>query len=185
MRGLGTQYKDAEASTGGDFVRLPAGGYVCRIIKVEDHGQELKPYIRVVYDINEGDYARFYADDWGKENEWSHDVRHYYTPASFGMFKGFLKAVDESNGTNFETAAEDGFDEHRLVGLLVGYLIGEEEYEANDGTVKTRLRVRGARPIDVIREGRFKHPELKKLDDSQEDAPNIPNAPDTANDLPF
>lgn len=170
MKPLGQAYAQTEVSGGTDFVRLPAGGYVCRIAKVEDNDGE-KPYLRIVYDIAEGQYADFYSDDWGKENEWAHDMRQYYTTAAFGIFKGFLKAVDISNGTSFEAEAENGFDEHRLVGKLVGLIIGEEEYESNDGSVKTRLRVRGSRPAQNIREGRFKYPELKKLETSDEPLP--------------
>lgn len=183
MRALGQEYRQVEASGGGgDFQRLPAGGYVCKITEVEDHGNEAKPYLRVVYDIFEGEYAQFYADDWGKENKWAHDMRQYYTPAAFGIFKGFLKAVDISNGTAFEAAAETGLDERKLVGLLIGLIIGEEEYEANDGSIKTRLRVRGARPIQNIREGKFKQPELKKLPGSD----TIPATPSlNESDLPF
>lgn len=189
MRGLGNEYAQAEAS-GGDFERLPAGGYVCRIINVEDHGNELKPFLRVVYDIAEGDYARYYSDEWGRDNEWAHESRHYYTTAALGMFKGFLKAVDESNGTNFEAQAETGFNEHELVGLFVGYVIGSEEYEANDGSVRTRLKVRSAKSIQAIREGRFKHPELKKLDAAKPNQtaqePQIPAAPAVnEDDIPF
>lgn len=184
MRALGQEYRQADASMGGGESRMvPPGGYVCKITKVEDHGSELKPYLRVVYDIFEGDYARFYADEWGKENEWAHDMRQYYTPAAFGIFKGFLKAIDISNDGNFSDMAENGFDEHLLVGCLVGLIIGEEEYESNDGSIRTRLRVRGARPIQNIREGKFKQPELKKLPTSE---PTISPTPSLKeDDLPF
>ena len=182
MRALGQEYMYTEASTGGDFERLPAGGYVCKITKVEDHGNEAKPYLRVVYDIAEGEYAQFYSDDWGKDNEWAHDMRQYYTTAAFGIFKGFLKAVDISNGTAFEAAAETGLDERKMVGLLIGLIIGEEEYESNDGSIKTRLRVRGARPVQNIREGKFKQPELKKL---PVETPTIPPTPLDVDDIPF
>ena len=183
---LGENYRDAEASNGGtDFKRLPPGGYVCTIKKVTNYSQNEKPYLHIVYDIREGEYADFYADEWGKDNEWAHDNRHYYSEAAFGMFKGFLKAIDESNNTDFADQAEYGLDEQRLVGKAIGYIIGEEEYEGNDGTVKTRLRVRGARPIQQIREGRFKEPELKKLTTKTE--PIVPSKPENANldDLPF
>lgn len=163
MKPLGQAYAQTEVSTPTEFERLPAGGYVCRITKVEDHDED-KPYLRIVYDIAEGRYISFYSDDWGVENEWAHDMRQYYTPAAFGVFKGFLKAVDISNGTDFEGAAAEGFDERSLVGQFIGLIIGEEEYESNDGSIKTRLRVRGARPVQNIREGRFKYPELKKLE---------------------
>ena len=184
MRALGQEYRMADASIGGgDYEKLPAGGYVCRITKVEDHGNELKPYLHIVYDIAEGDHARFYADEWGKENEWAHDMRQYYTPAAFGIFKGFLKAIDISNDGNFAEVAENGFDEKMLKGCLIGLIIGEEEYRGNDGSIKTRMRVRGVRPLQQIREGKFKFPEIKKL---EPDAPQIAPTPSLdEGDLPF
>ena len=185
MRGLGEAYRNVEASTSNDFERLPPGGYVCTIKKVTDHHEAEKPYLEVVYDIREGQYTDYYADEWGEANEWAHSNRHYYTERSMGMFKGFLKAVDESNNTHFEEMAEQDWDEQRLLGKAIGYIIGEEEYEGNDGSVKTRLKVRGARSIQQIRDGRFKQPELKKL--ATEADPIIPSKPDKPNleDLPF
>ena len=182
MRGLGRDYQNAEASTGSDFVRLPAGGYVCTIKKVTDYRHEAKPYLEIVYDIREGQYADYYNDEWGQENLWAHSNRHYYTDAALGMFKGFLKAVDISNNTHFAEDAENGFDEQFLIGKAIGYIIGEEEYRGNDGSIKTRLKVRGTRPIQQIREGKFKFPEIRKL----EPAPQIEPRPSLdEDDLPF
>ena len=190
MRGLGLDYQRAEASSGTDFVRLPAGGYVCRIISATDHPDakdkdgNLKPYLDIVYDIAEGEHAGYYSDEWGGKNLWAHSVRWYYTTAALGAFKGNMRAVDESNGTSFETSALTGIDERKLAGCLVGMIIGEEEYEGNDGSIKTRLRARYARPAQQIREGRFKQPELKKLDVAD---PIVPSKPDNfdGDDLPF
>lgn len=186
MKGLGLDYQRAEAQTGGDFQRLPAGGYVCRIISATDHSTEEKPYLDIVYDVAEGDYAGYYSDEWGKENTWAHSVRWYYTKAALGMFKGNLKNVDESNGTSFEVSAQTGIDERKLAGCLIGMIIGYEEYESNDGSIKTRIRVRSTRPVAQIRDGRFKMPELKKL--ASEADPIIPSKPETTvneDDLPF
>lgn len=183
MKGLGLDYQRAEATTTTDFVRLPAGGYVCRILSATDHPTEEKPYLEIVYDIAEGEHAGYYSDDWGKDNVWAHSTRWYYTKAALGMFKGNLKAVDESNGTSFETSAATGIDERRMSGCLIGLIIGEEEYESNVGDIRTRLKVRRAVPAQNIREGKFKQPELKKLDKE----PEIPSKPDSFDekDLPF
>lgn len=186
MLKLGEAYRDAEVSTTTEFEKLPPGGYVCTIKSVTNHQEGDKPYLEIVYDIREGKYADYYADEWGQENLWAHTNRHYYSEKSLGMFKGFLKAVDESNNTDFEEQAEFGLDEQRLIGKAIGYLIGEEEYRGNDGSVKTRLKVRESRPIQVIRDGRFKVPETRKL----ESAPTetlVPSKPDTpmGDDLPF
>ena len=184
MRGLGENYRNVDASTGSDFEKLPPGGYVCTIKKVTNHEDGDKPFLHIVYDIREGKYADYYSDEWGQANEWAHDNRHYYSDAAMGMFKGFLKALDESNNTNFAEQAEEGFDEQRMIGKAIGYIIGEEEYEGNDGTIKTRLKVRGTRSAQQIRAGKFKQPELKKLVEAD---PIIPSKPESVNteDLPF
>lgn len=183
MRGLGLDYQRTPVADGAGFERLPAGGYVCRIISATDHDEE-KPYLEIVYDIAEGEHAGYYSDDWGKKNLWAHSDRWYYTPNSYGVFKGRLRAVDKSNDTSFETNAQTGIDERRLAGCLVGMILGEEEYESNQGDIRTRLRVRSVHPVSVIREGKYKQPELKKL---KEEDPIILSKPDNANadDFPF
>lgn len=45
-------YNEVKASTG-EYARLPAGGYVCKITKVEDVAA--KEYLRVSFDIYEGE----------------------------------------------------------------------------------------------------------------------------------
>lgn len=161
MKALGKTYNDAEARTDG-FERLPAGGYVCKITEVKD--VTASEYLQVVYDIAEGPYKGFYGDDWGKEHPKAHSLFMSYKEKALGMFKGRLKAIDESNGTEFVKEAVNGLKEQQLVGKLVGFIIGEEEYESDRGEVRTSMKVRSVVPIDRIREGNFKVPELKKLE---------------------
>ena len=161
MKALGKQYKDAEASGGGDFERLPAGGYVVRITAVSD--VPAKEYLDVVFDIAEGERKGFYSDEWGASHPFAHHVVLSYKPAALGMFKGRLKAIDESNRTNFVEAAESGLNEQALVGKIVGAIIGYEEYESNQGDVRERTYVKQLVAAEKIRSGAFKVPELKKL----------------------
>lgn len=161
MKPLGKAYKEAEASTG-DFKRLPEGGYVIRITAVED--KDDKEYLNIIYDIAEGEYKDFYSDEWGKAHPFAHNFVRSYKESAFGMFKGFLRALDETNGTKFDEQAAKGLPEQQLVGKLVGVVIGSEEYETNRGEVKTRLRVASVMSAERIRKGEFKVPELKKLE---------------------
>ena len=90
------------------------------------------------------------------------------------MFKAFIQAIDESNGTKFGDTIEDGFDEAKLVGKILGVVFGYEEYEANDGNIKERLRVAMVCSADRIRKGDYKVPALKKLDASKRTTPAAP-----------
>lgn len=161
MKPLGKQYKDAEASSGGDFERLPAGGYVVRITEVKD--DPAKEYLSVVYDIAEGEKRGFYSDQWGQEHPFAHRFVMSYKESALGMFKGRLKAIDESNNTGFEAVAETGLQEQALVGRIVGVVIGYEEYMSDRGEVRERSYVRNVVAASKIRSGDFKVPELKKL----------------------
>ena len=160
MKPLGKAYKDAEASTG-EFKKLPAGGYIAKITAVED--KDDKEYLNVTFDIAEGEFAAFYSDEWAKAHPYAHSFARSYKEKALGMFKGFLKSVDESNGTKFEAQAEKGFQEQQLVGKLIGVIIGYEEYMSNRGDVRERTTVTGTRSVETIRSGNYKVPELKKL----------------------
>lgn len=154
MKPLGQIYTDAQDST--DFVQLPPDGYVCVIQEVIDHSNDEKPYLEIVYDIMEGEFVGYYSDEFGRNNKWSHTTRQYYTEASMGVFKGFIKAVNESNNTDFDPAV--GFNETQLEGLLVGFVIGKEWYNANDGTDKFSMKVFSTKTVKDIQEGKFKEP---------------------------
>ena len=56
-----------EESTGGS--KLPVGGYVIKILDVEDVPS--REYLRITYDIAEGEHAGHYSDSFGKQNAWS------------------------------------------------------------------------------------------------------------------
>lgn len=170
MQALGKTYKAAEATQGGEFKKLPAGGYICKIIDVEDvpMGKDPKKpdkgdYLRVYFDIADGEYKGYYSDDFGKKYPTVHSYVRSYKEKALGMFKGFLQAVDDSNGTDFVKAAEKGFSEKELVGKLIGLVLGYEEYESNFGEIRERIYVAANRSTQAIVEGDFKVPELKKL----------------------
>lgn len=183
MKALGKNYNDAEAS--GSFERLPAGGYVCRIKSVKDCPKGFKAgepdkgdYIEVVFDIAEGQYKGFYSDDWGQKHPFAHQFVMSYKETAFGMFKGRLKAIDESNGTDFVSAAVKGLDEQQLVGKLVGLVIGYEEYISDRGEVRQRAYVKEVRSVDKIRSGDFRTPDVKPIEESK-----APKAEDPRDDF--
>ena len=169
MKPLGKAYSNATAS--GDYERLPAGGYVIKITSVRD--EDDKEYLRVIYDIAEGPEAGRYKNE-PAENDYRHSFIRSYKEKALGMFKAFIMAVDETNGTKFNERIEKGFKEQELVGRLLGVVFGYEEYESNDGNIKERLYVKSCMSADRIRKGEFKVPELKKLKTSTGSAAPAP-----------
>ena len=98
---------------------------------------------------------------------------------------GFLKAVDDSNGTNFVEKAEKGFPEQQLVGKGVGILLGYEEYVNYRGEIRERSRVAATRSVDAIRSGDYKVPELKKIVPAADVPATAPEGFTADDELPF
>lgn len=141
-----------------DFPSLPVGGYVCGIVRVEDLPE--KEYLRVEYDIADGQYKNFYRNQQQRNPDWHWGgvlIRSYKEKA-LPFFKAFLTSVEKSNsGYKFNN------DEKTLVRKLVGLVLGEEEYTKNNGDTGKRLYVASVHSVDAIKKGDFKVPELKKL----------------------
>lgn len=173
-------YNEAQAS--GDFERLAAGGYVIKITGVTDDSQ--KEYLAVVYDIAEGPEAGRYKNE-PSDNDYRHRFIRSYKEKALGMFKAFIQAIDETNGTKFNDRMEKGFPENELVGKLLGAVFGYEEYEANDGNIKERLYLKSCMSADRIRKGDFKVPELKKLKEASKGSVPEGFTPLSDEDVPF
>ena len=144
-----------------EFERLGSGGYVCKIVSITDNPQ--KEYLKVVMDVAEGGFKNYGADAEKRNgNDWSY-IRMFrsYKEKALGMFKAFLAALEKSN-PSFKADDFDG-DERKLIGLLVGVVLGYEEYQKNDGTIGIRTYVRTLTSADKIRKKEFKVPDLKKL----------------------
>lgn len=168
--------------------RHPAGPYICKITAVED--VEEKEYLKVSFDITEGEYKGYYAKgreehpDW----EWFGSYCKSYKTKALPMFKRFCSAVTKSNdGYTFDGGTANS-DEKSLIGKKLGLLFREEEYYSNDGELRTRLIVYSEFPIDKIKEQ--KTPSIKKIKD--EDAKSNATADDGfmkmdagADEIPF
>lgn len=164
-------WANVEEST--PFEKLPAGGYVIRIVGVED--VPAKQYLNIVYDIAEGEHAGFYSDDFGKKNPWTHRFVRSYKPTAEGMFKAFLSRLEESNRRFSIANWQIQSDERALVGLELGIVLQVEDYTNDKGEDKERLQVVGVYASQDIRNGDFKLPPRK---DSRKAVPgNEPGLP--------
>ena len=176
----------AEVQEAGNSRRLQAGGYICKYTKVEDNPD--KNYLYMEYDIADGEFKDYYKDLFDRFDFWGGKCYRSYTDKALPMFKRMCSAVTKSN-KGFIFDGNEHSDESTLVGKKVGLILGEEEYEGNDGSVKTRLYVVREVAVDDIKAGKFKVPELKRLAGSSttpktaEDFVAIPEG--SAEEIPF
>lgn len=143
-----------------EFEKVVPGGYVCGITAVEDFPD--KEYLLISFDIAEGKLKNYYYELNKAKNFWGGTFIKSYKDKALPFFKGFITAVEKSN-----TGYKFNYDESTLRRKLFGAVIGEEEYEANDGSIKVRAKVVEIHSVDKIRKGDFKVPALKKLSGSQ------------------
>lgn len=154
-------YENVQASSG-EFARPAAGGYICKIINVEDvpvNAEGKGDYLRIEYDIADGDFKGYYKeqfDRWG--GNWNASFIRSYKEKALGMFKHFTNCVEQSNA-----GYEWDWNEAGLIGKVVGLVLGEEEYENSLRDIKTKLVVNQIKTVEEIKMGDFKVPAPKKL----------------------
>lgn len=144
-----------------DFSALEPGGYVCKIIKVEETVSSTnKNMLKIFLDIAEGDekayYSKQYKADTRDEKKWgcivSQTTEDNDGNCSRG-FKTFIEAVAASNhGFNPDTIWGNDFPKH-FKDRLVGGLFRREQYENKYGELKWSTKCFTFKPIDVIRAG--------------------------------
>ena len=165
----------------GDFTRVPVGGYICKITKVEDVSN--KEYLKLEYEIVDGQHKGSSERMHAACGFWPNFIRSYKEKA-LPFFKSFVTALETSNqGYKWDN------DERKIVGKFVGLVLGEEEYMTKNGETKTRLYVAQVRSGQKIRSGDFEVPPLKVLKNSGNnyDDPGYEQAPTSAYDseVPF
>ncbi len=143
---------------------LPAGGYVCRIMGVEETTSKSKgePMIKISLDIAEGPYkdffARAYRTDKRSDKKWSFNAvvnQLVYDPNGANTtnkgFKTFTTAVEESN-QGFKPQWGNAFC-GCFKNKLVGVLFRREQFSANDGSTPFATKAFAFRSADTIRKG--------------------------------
>ena len=178
-------FEEIKASV--DFDSLKPGGYVCTLMVAKDESE--KEYLKMLFDIAEGEFAGYYKNLYSQFNFWDGTFFRSYKEKALSMFKGFIKAVEESN-----PGYVWNWDESTLKGKKVGLILQEEEFVptggAHAGELRTHLIVQKVVNVETIKSGKYKVPELKKLD--KYTAPTVqtqPTAPQPVNisddSLPF
>lgn len=166
MKSIDTTNVTESYSGSSNDKRIPAGGYVARIMKVTD--VPLDPttgrgdYLKIEFDIAEGEFAGYYSCNFMQYGKWRGNAIASYKETALPIFKGFYKAVE---------AANPGYTwnwiEQTLVGKLVGVVLGEEEYfNTYNNTVSTTIKQRGWCKVQDVRDGKVKAPKLRPMNDS-------------------
>lgn len=181
-------YDEAKAITG-EYERLEAGGYICKIISAkEEKSKSGKRMLVLALDIVEGDKKDFFRNRFNEntspEKKWPAGAIYRQMlegEKAAGFLKGLMTSLETSN---------EGFkwnwDEKKLADLKCGAIFGEEEYEKMDGSVGTSTKVKFIRTVKAIQDGNFKVPELKKLPQKGEAFEDFVNSVTSDNDdLPF
>lgn len=191
----------AEAQTYTDQERLPAGGYILKIMNVEYKENDWGDVILLSFDIEEGEYKGYFADNWkaqtGEDKKWKGTYR-LRVPKDDGSeqdiwtlrrFKTIMTNFEESNST-----FHWDWDEQKLKGKRIGALFNNKEYDFN-GRHGFFTNCHSLVTVEKIRSGKFEIPAdtLLKRDDSNgypagstpagDGFMNIPDGID--NELPF
>ena len=148
---------------------------MCKIVSVKDEPQ--KQYLRIEYDIAQGDYKDYALDCEARNGFWPLTTIRSYKDRAIGFFKHFISSVEKSN-RNYKW----DWNEQTLEGKFVGMVIGEEEYEKRDGSIGTRMVAKDTISIYDVKDGNYVIPEPVKL--KRETKPNIDVTVDDG-DLPF
>ena len=180
-------YDEAQAITG-EYERLEAGGYICRIINAkEEKSKSGKRMLVIALDIAEGEkkdyFKKRFDEDNRAEKKWPAGAIYRQIlegEKAAGFLKGLMTSLEASN---------EGFkwdwNEKKLRDLKCGAIFGEEEYEKMDGSIGTSTKIKFIRTVKAIQEGNFKVPELKKLPQKGESFEDFINSVNDDDDLPF
>lgn len=177
-----------EVQAFGEYLTLPAGGYKCIIKKVVcEETQVGKKYLKIGFDIAEGEYKNFYQKKFDNDTRapgdrkwsgiWTVFIEGYNPGTTNPKFKGLITSVEASN-PNFKF----NFDEQTLVGKKVGIVFREEEFEGQDGQIHTSVKPFFAVSYEKADEAKIPNPKkiIEKGEAFDDFATDVQN-----DDLPF
>lgn len=153
------------------FEALPAGGYIARIVDVDDRtwAGHSEPAHLIMMDIAEGEYMALYQKNnaASDKDRW---LTYWFAEPSKDSPEWLLSKVGGIQTSLAESNDNvDLSDPHKWKGKLVGVVVGEEEAESKSGTVYLRPYVSYICSTGRIRKGEgqpggYKIPKVKKLD---------------------
>ena len=153
-----------------EFTPLELGGHKGIIKKVEEYTSEISgnTSLKVEVDTDKTDkqpnyYQEQFDNDTRSDKKWNNGATKYVSLKEeencVRMLKAFITAVENSN-PNF--TYDWSKDIKQLDGKKVGLVFGWEEYQDQEGKIKTATKLTQFRSLDKVDE--IKIPKVKKLD---------------------
>lgn len=161
------EWNETEAKEFGEFERLELGGHEVVIKTAElyenpvSHNKSLKVTVDIAgNDKQAGYFQKQFDDNNNADKKWANGATRYMSlkKEHLAYTKGFITALEKSNnGFKFDTSK--GWEQ--LVNLKCAGVFGLEEYEAEDGNVKTTTKLTQFRSLDKLSE--IKIPSVKLI----------------------
>ena len=185
-----------------EYEKISLGGHKGIIMKAEEYTSpqsgktSLKVSVDTAKDDKQPEYFREqYKNDNRIDKRWSNSAIKFISLGEeenqVKMLKAFITAYENSNNCKFDWNK----DWEQLKGKKIGLVFGAEEYESQDGTLKTNNKLREFRSIDKV--DNIKIPKVKKLDNTyveyeeyiksknSEPLSDFENVVEISDDLPF
>ena len=180
---------EAKKSASGGREILPAGGYVCKILKAEVQTFEWGNKLVLSFDISEGEQRDFFKTDYNSQpddrKKWR-GVWRINLPSGDGSQQDTWKQNAINNLAACMQDSNPGYvwdwDETKLKGKALGILFREFEWEMEDRNgVSTEAY--SCTDIDSVRAGKFKISKRRELKHKATAPAPTPVTDDS--DLPF
>lgn len=183
----------------GESTQIPKGGYIAQIKACEEvtgtkNGKEFS-YLAFSFDVADGEFKNHFANiykastdenkKWrGVRNEFIPKEGDQYYEQNISRFKTMISNFEESNnGFHWD------WDESKLKDKYIGIIYREKEFKINDGEVIILTEPCGFRSVESIRNGKFKVPSIKRLQNSATSSGSgltgFSVVEETDDDLPF
>jgi len=186
--------KEEVKSTGGG--RLPAGAYVCKILKVElvsPEKADFSKYINLLFDVAEGDQKDFFTNQYKantREDKKYKGHTKIYIPKNNGDEKDEWTKKSFAKWTNSLEDSNPGYawdwDESKWKDKLIGIVFGDTGTRINGKDI-VYTEARYPVSIDQVRKGTAGEAKFKSKGDYGKDtSDSFMNVPDTIQEeFPF
>jgi len=153
----------SNVNAAGNYPRPTPGGYIMRIESVNNNVS--KEQLEICFEFIGEELKGYCANIKDRFGFWPARCTKSYKDKALPFFRAFIEAVQASNAetTGLVIGDFEDVDETKLVGKMVGVVVGEREYDGNDGTRKKAIDWYNASFVttDDIHNGNYEVPELR------------------------